>query len=152
MKKDNYAGAEKALLENGEFSSRTRGISMYPMLREGKDIVVIKPPVFPLKKHDVPLYRRKAYDKLILHRIIKTPKNGVYIIRGDNTYEKETVKETDIVGVLSGFFRNGRYCGCSGARYGVYVFFMRLFYPARYVWKKALRPILSKIKHGILKK
>ena len=152
MKKDNYAGAEKALSENGEFSSRTRGTSMYPLLREGKDIVVIKPPVFPLKKHDVPLYGRKNYDKLILHRIIKTPKNSVYVIRGDNTYEKEIVNETDIVGVLSGFFRNGRYYACSGIKYSLYVFFMRLFYPVRYVWKKALRPLLSKIKHGILKK
>ena len=38
-----------------------QGDSMYPMLISGRDSVVIELPVFPLKKYDVPVYRRGGH-------------------------------------------------------------------------------------------
>lgn len=153
MTNETYESAKQSLLQNGEFSNMTTGKSMFPMLRSGRDIVVIKPPVFPLKKYDVPLYRREGFDKLILHRIIKAPQNGVYTVKGDNTYYTETVREEDIVGVLDGFFRKGRYHNCkSDKKYRAYIYLMRFFYPARYLWSMILRPALGKIKRAVIKK
>lgn len=98
---------EKALLENGVYVGKTQGDSMLPMLKEGRDTVVVVKPSFPLKKYDVPLYRRGGH--LTMHRIIKVTKKG-YIICGDNrdNLEKD-ITDNDIIGVLEGFYRDGVY-------------------------------------------
>lgn len=150
MIKDPFSDAEKALAEKGEFSNMTTGMSMMPMLRSGRDIVVIKPPSFPLSKYDVPLYRRDGLDKLVLHRIIKKPQNGIYYIRGDNTYYLEEVRQEDIVGVLDGFFRDGRYHNCkTDKKYRLYSHLRTADYPIRNFWKSYLRPALGKIKRAL---
>lgn len=59
---------EDALNEKGVYVSTTSGVSMYPMLRNRRDTIIVKPPTAPLKKYDVPLYRRG--DDYVLHRII----------------------------------------------------------------------------------
>ncbi len=142
---------EKALEQNQEVCSLTVGISMQPMLRQHRDIVVIKRVDGKLKKNDVPLYKRTGRDKLVLHRILKVTNDG-YIIRGDNLYTKEyDVKDGDIIGVLKAFYRDGKYYDCEKSRkYKTYVFFMRVSYPLRYIWKFKLRPFLGKIKRFIL--
>lgn len=58
MYADDMMKAEEALKENGEFASLTVGISMRPMLREHRDVVIIGRVSGRLKKNDVPLYRR----------------------------------------------------------------------------------------------
>lgn len=98
---------EKSLYENGVYTGKTQGDSMEPMLKEGRDTVIIVSPKFPLKKYDVPVYRRD--DHITMHRIIKCTKKG-YIICGDNrSYLEKDIKDSDIIGVLSGFYHNGRY-------------------------------------------
>ena len=135
----------------GEFLSLTKGISMRPLFREGKDIVVIVKPTGELKKGDVPLYKRRNYDFLVLHRILKVRDND-YIIRGDNTYSLEYVPKDFVVGVLKGFYRSGKYYDCNESRaYKVYIAFNRITYFLRKIWKTGIRPILSKIKHTIFK-
>ncbi len=149
MAADNFADAEKSLKENGEFSSLTQGNSMFPLFRTHKDIVIIKPPVFPLEKDDVPLYRKNGRKELVLHRILKR-KGDVYVIRGDNTYAKEYVKQSDIVGVLSGFFRNGKYYNCKESKpYKAYVFAVKIFYPFRFLWKRIIRVAIVKVLHCV---
>ena len=46
---------EDALNEKGVYVSTTSGVSMYPMLRNRRDTIIVKPPTAPLKKYDVPL-------------------------------------------------------------------------------------------------
>lgn len=128
----------------------TDGISMYPLFRKNKDIAVIKNVTESLKVNDVPLYSRNNMDKLVLHRIVNI-KNGNYIIRGDNLYINETdVTDKDIVGVLKGFYRDGKYYDCKKSRkYKLYVFYIRISYPIRYCLIK-IRRILSRIKKAFL--
>lgn len=142
---------EKALEQNKEVCSLTVGISMRPMLRQHRDIVIIKRVDGKLKKNDVPLYKRTGRDKLVLHRILKVTNDG-YVIRGDNLYKKEyDVKDGDIIGVLKAFYRDGKYYDCEKSRkYKIYVFLMRASYPLRYFWKLSLRPFLGKVKRFIL--
>lgn len=135
----------------GEFLSLTKGISMRPLFREGKDIVVIVKPTGELKKGDVPLYKRRNYDFLVLHRILEVRDND-YVIRGDNTYSLEYVPKDYVVGVLKEFYRGGRYVNCETSKgYKLYIKFINLTYPFRFLWKRRIRPILSQIKHSIFK-
>ncbi len=130
----------------------TSGASMRPLLRTHKDIVVIARPTFPLAIGEVPLYKTKGIDKLILHRIIGIANDGTYIIRGDNTYRKEYVKQEDIVGVMTAIYRGGKHIDCANSkRYKFYVKWNKLMYPARYVWKTKIRAFLGKVKRKILK-
>ena len=111
-------GLEESLKQNGIYVTSTKGDSMQPMLVEGRDKVVIVPPVFPLKKHDIPVYRKKGH--YTMHRIVKATKNG-YIICADNRGVLETtVKESDIVGVLEGFYQGDKYIGRQDDAYAEY--------------------------------
>ena len=57
MAETELKNAEELLKMQDEVMTRTKGASMRPLLRQGRDIVVIKRPQFPLKAGDVPLYR-----------------------------------------------------------------------------------------------
>ena len=77
---------EDVLREKGLYVSTTAGVSMYPMLRDRRDTIMIRPAEGRLKKYDVPLYRRgEAY---VLHRIVKVLPDS-YVICGDNCFKKE---------------------------------------------------------------
>ena len=139
IENNSFDTALTILKEKGEFSCISKGISMYPMLRDGQDIVFIKPAVFPLKRNAVALYKRKGTKELVLHRVIKRS-GDTYIIRGDNTYHREFVDKSDIAGVLFAFTRNGKYHLCeTDFLYHIYVFFMRVFYPLRVIYKRITR-------------
>lgn len=100
-------GLEESLKKNGIYVTTTRGDSMNPMLVEGRDRVVIVPPKFPLKKYDVPVYRKMGH--YTMHRIVRVTKDG-YIICGDNRGSLEkNVREEDIVGMLEGFYQGDKY-------------------------------------------
>lgn len=131
----------------------TSGYSMYPMLADHKNIAVIGRLEREPRLHDVLLYKKRGFDKLVLHRLIKIKSDGAFIFRGDNTYKNEyDIKREDIIGILVGFYKNGKYTDCEKSRvYAIYVCLMRAFYPVRFIWKRIARPTLSRIKKFILK-
>ena len=49
---------EDILARDGKLVYKTRGVSMEPMLRQNRDLVVIRVPSSRLKKYDVALYKR----------------------------------------------------------------------------------------------
>lgn len=123
---------EDVLAEQGVYVSTTSGVSMYPMLRDRRDTIVISPCSGRLKKHDVPLYRRG--DSYVLHRIVKVLPDS-YVIRGDNCINSERgITDADIVGVLTSFYRGDKLVDMSSAGYRMYVLLCRLSYPARLVY------------------
>lgn len=151
MAVEDLKSVEELLKTSDEVMTRTRGTSMLPLLRQGRDIVIIKKPDFPLKAWDVPLYRVASKKELVLHRILKVNSDGTYIIRGDNLYFKEHVLEEQIVGVMRAFYREGKYCDCEKSRkYKIYVILNRATYPFRFLWKRKLRPFLGKIKRAVI--
>lgn len=134
---------EHQLQEKKMYISTTSGTSMYPMLRNKKDVIVIVPNT-GLKKYDVVLYKRK--DKYILHRLLKI-KNGQCIIRGDNLFFKEKdKKEEDIIGVLKEFYRGDKLINLNSFGYKFYVRFWNFIYPLRYVFHLGISS-LKKIYH-----
>ncbi len=117
---------EEALDTAGEVAACTWGLSMYPMLRNKKDTVIIEKLHRKLKRYDVPLYRLSS-GKLVLHRIIKLTPDG-YIIRGDNLYKNEyNVTDDNIIGVLKAFKRGDRLYDCATSKlYKIYIFYIRV--------------------------
>ena len=142
---------EEGIEQNGEIMVCTSGISMYPMLRHRKDMVVVEKLNRPLKKYDVPVYRTST-GKVVMHRILKIKPDG-YIIRGDNLFHKEyDVKDENIIGVLKSFYRDGKFYDCSTSLiYKIYVRVNRWSYYLRKAWKFVIHPFLSKVKHTIFK-
>ncbi len=143
---------EKGLETNDYIIAGFSGTSMYPLLRQNKDMVLIEKVKEPLKKYDVPLYKGPN-GKNVLHRILKVLPNG-YIIRGDNLFQKEFhVTDDIIIGVLKGFYRDGKFYSCEkNFRYKLYVYLNVYSYPFRFFWKFKLRPFLSKIKRIFIKR
>ena len=128
----------------------TSGASMRPLLRTHKDIVVITKVKGTLNIGDVALYKKNGVKKLILHRVIGTKDDGTYIIRGDNTYCKEYVSHSDVLGVMTALYRNGKYVNCHTSKwYKSYVKRNKFFYPLRWIWRTKIRKTAGKIKRKI---
>lgn len=135
---NNFEIIKNILKEKGELVGVTSGNSMYPLFRDQKDRAVIVPLPPKLKINDVILYRKANTNEVILHRIVKF-KNSKPIFRGDNLYHNETqIPKDDILGIMKGFFRNGKYYECKKSfSYKLYVSFMRISYPIKFLFKKA---------------
>lgn len=110
---------------------------MLPLIREGKDVVVLTAPVFPLHKYDVPLFKPANFDgSYILHRIVKVT-DGSYVMRGDNCISCEYgITDSDIVGVLSAVVRGEREIPVSSFGYKAYSRIWCFIYPLRYAFKR----------------
>lgn len=66
---------EDALNEKGVYVSTTSGVSMYPMLRNRRDTIIVKPPTASMKKLDVHLYRRG--DDYVLIELLEKMIRGI---------------------------------------------------------------------------
>lgn len=131
---------EEELDKKGILVYTNKGNSMYPLIRQGKDVLIIKKVNTRLKKMDVPLYKRES-GQYVLHRIIKVNEND-YTIRGDNTYYNETgIRDDQILGVLSGVIREGKEISVNSLSYKIYSYFWYYTY--------YLRKIIIKIKKCI---
>ena len=140
---------EEILEKDGTLIFKTRGVSMEPMLRQDRDLVIIKKAHGRLKRFDVALYKRK--NKYVLHRVIHVREND-YAIRGDNTYSMEYgITDDDIIGVLTGFIRKGKNCSVSNRKYLAYVRIWNFIFPLRFCYI-SFRHFCGKIFHKIFPK
>lgn len=99
---------QEKLEAGGEVSFTVSGRSMQPMVFDRKDTVTLTKAVLPLKKYDIPFYRRDN-GQFVLHRIVKVQKDGNYTCRGDNQLVNEpNVRNDQIIGVLTSFERKGK--------------------------------------------
>lgn len=118
---------EEILERDGRLIYSSVGDSMLPMIRQGRDLLVIEKPKGRLKKYDIPLYKRDN-GRYVLHRVLKV-RDEDYVICGDNRWYCETgITDRHIIGVLTAVIRNGREIPLSGRCYRLYVFlWCRLF-------------------------
>ena len=138
---------EKFIASEGYFINTTEGLSMYPMLRNRRDTIVIYPKTGRLKKYDVVLYR--VNDTYILHRIIKVLPDS-YVIRGDNRMDKEYgITDDMIIGVLTELYRDEKKINLNGWKYKFYSRVWNYIFPLRFFYKKT-RTMLGKIKRKII--
>ena len=113
------------LAEGGEVAFVTSGVSMLPMLRDGKDKIFLTKAAGPLKKHDVPLIRRED-GSFVLHRVVSIRPDG-YVLRGDNQWYCETgFRDAQVIGVVRAYEKNGRRRECTDLSYRLYCVFLPL--------------------------
>ena len=122
-----YPLIEEQLKNNGEIRFKPRGTSMLPLIRQGKDEVIIKKYKGIYKKYDILFYRRDDGD-FILHRLIGFDKNNNPVIRGDNQRWKEYgITDKNIIGVVCSVVRNGRKITSGTFGFNFWVFYSRIY-------------------------
>ena len=143
---------EKEILENGSILYEVKGSSMWPLIRQNKDLCVIVKTPKNLNKYDVVLYKRD--DQIILHRIIAI-ENGEYVIAGDNCYQKEYgIKKNNIIGILKSVERNSknkrnlRSLKINSPKQKLYAHIWCDFFPVRYAILKS-RHLAGQTKLGM---
>ncbi len=142
----NKSTFEAELEKHGQLIYTNVGDSMMPLLRERRDLLIIERPHGRLKKYDVPLYKRDS-GQYVLHRIVKVRNDG-YVLCGDNRCCREYgITDRHIIGVLTGFVRDGRTYSVTDWPYRLYVrVWCGLFYPRMVVLKA--KSFLRRFKKG----
>ena len=139
---------EQELRERGQFAYTTKGVSMRPLLRQQRDLIVIhRRPEERLKKYDAALFKRDNGD-YVLHRVIRVREHD-YIICGDNLEQMEPVREDQILGVLHEIVRNGKTVSVNDFSYLFYVHLWWDAYPIRFFLRR-VRRLGGKIKRKLL--
>ena len=140
---------EEVLAEKGTLIYTNVGDSMYPLIKP-RDLLVIKRPELPLKRLDIPLYKRDS-GQYVLHRILKIMPDGRYWIVGDNCVSGELVDRENILGLLTGVSRNGKLIKNTDFRYRAYVRLWCAPYPVRFFILRALR-LARRVRRRFLKR
>ena len=107
-----------------------RGVSMLPMLRQGRDSVELSPLPEKLNKYDLPLYRRDN-GQYVLHRIVRAGDD--YTCAGDNQFALEhPVRHDQMIGLVTSFTRDGRRIEVTDPAYRRYCRFWCATRPVRH--------------------
>ena len=107
MSKMSNSTFEEVLTRKGRLIYSNVGDSMWPFIREGRDLLVIEPTKGRLKRLDVPLYKRDS-EQYVLHRVLAVKPDG-YVICGDNRWGREYgITDKHIIGVLTAVIRDGK--------------------------------------------
>ena len=114
-----------------------KGVSMLPMLREGKDSVELSPLPEKLRKYDVVLYQRDN-GQYVLHRIIRTGRT--YTCMGDNQFTPEPgLRRDQMIAVVTAFCREEKQYRVRHWGYGLYCRIWHYSRPLRHFWKRGIR-------------
>lgn len=112
-----------------------RGVSMLPMLRQGRDSVVISPVTAPLAKYDLPLYQREN-GQYVLHRVVAV--GDGYTCMGDNQFAKEPgIAHEQIIAVVTAFYREDKEYSTRAVSYRLYCRLWHISRPFRRLWRGA---------------
>ena len=129
----------QSLDEGKDVKLTVTGMSMYPMLRDKMDNVIIEK-ADSFCKYDVALYKR-ANGQYVLHRIVGVH-NASFTLAGDNERSKEYgVERASCIGKMKAFERSGKTYDTSLLWYRLYSRIWVWFFPFRRPLGKVLRLI-----------
>lgn len=138
----------REVIESGaEFTMKTRGTSMLPMLADGKDSVVLVRVTSSPRRGDVILYKRPS-GQYVFHRIVAVRSDG-YVLRGDNqTVNEYAVKSDSIIAVMTAYIKEGKRIEVTDREYKSYVKRLWLMHKKKLVraYASSLRQRLSRKK------
>lgn len=143
---------EEILEHDGVLMYRNVGDSMMPLLREGRDLmIIVRKTDKRLSVMDVPLFKR-ADGKYVLHRVMWVRKSD-YIICGDNQwYPERGVSDSQILGVMTAVVRDGKRMEMNSLKMRCYSWYKWLTYPFRAVLLYAVRSLWPRLKRKIFRK
>ena len=91
------------------------GNSMWPILKNKKQSVIVQKKQARLKKFDVGFYQRDN-GAFVLHRVMQVIDGG-YVMCGDSQFNTEKVKEENVFGVMEGFYQGKKYIEVTNPKY-----------------------------------
>ncbi len=133
----NAVSFEEFLAQNGTLTYTNKGTSMEPLLHQGRDLFTVrKKGPERCRAGDVVLFRRG--DSYVLHRVVEVLPDS-YVCLGDNSvYPERGVTDGDILGVLTGFVRNGKEHSVTEPGYRAYSAMILGTRALRVLWIKAV--------------
>ncbi len=133
-----FERVKQQLSENGQAFVRVTGISMQPLLRHLRDGVAIVPPE-KIHRGDIVLFDRKN-GRYALHRVIRKGREG-FTMAGDNQrFMEKDLPYDQIVGVVSGIQRKGKWIPCSNIWLRLYSWTVSVFdFPRINLWRVIVR-------------
>ena len=97
-----------------------KGISMEPLIYQGRDAVYISKPEGRLKKYDIAFFKR-LNGEYVLHRVIKVRADS-YDFCGDNQWQVERgITDSQIIGIVTKLEINGKTVTTDDEEYMKYV-------------------------------
>ena len=110
---------EEELQVHGRIVYYNKGISMMPLLRQDRDLLVVEPiGGRRCRKGEVVLYKRG--QDYILHRVTKVLPEG-YVTWGDHNWKRDPIVYDDqILGVMTSLVRNGKEIFMDALSYRLY--------------------------------
>lgn len=106
------------LSKGNSVTLKAKGNSMLPLLKDGRDHIVLVP-FDKLKKGDVVLAEINT-DQYVLHRIIDIRGSRIILMGDGNLRGKEICNIIDIAGVAKSFIRKGKSLDCNSLRWKIY--------------------------------
>ncbi|MBQ7822157.1 MAG: S24/S26 family peptidase [Clostridia bacterium] len=104
----------------GEFTMKTHGTSMLPMLSDGNDSVVLVSVPEKIVRGDVIFYKREN-GQFVLHRVVGKRKDG-FVLRGDNQIINEYgVGYDTVIAIVTAYIKNGKRIDVTDEEYKKYV-------------------------------
>ena len=107
------------LEKNGYYLSVPRGISMRPMVLNKEGILEVHKLTEPAKRYDLVMYIRSG-SVGVIHRVVKVREDD-YVIIGDNCWRYEYVPKEDVKGIVTRFYRKGKWYDVDNRWYKLYV-------------------------------
>lgn len=142
---NNGISYKEYLEKHGSLTYSNVGISMLPLLRQGRDLfIVCKKGKERCKAGDLVLYHRTP-EQYVLHRIVEVRHND-YVVLGDNCIAREYgITDDDIIGIMTGFVRDGREHSVKENGYRIYTFIWLHTASLRIILKKCTKLVRSRI-------
>ena len=120
---------EQKVNSGGKVKFTVTGISMYPLLMDRRDQVIVEK-AENINKYDIVLHRRHS-GQYILHRVIGV-KGDILTIAGDNELVKEyNVNKSQVVARVASFVRKGKGVSIDAFVYKAYSRVWTLLFPFR---------------------
>ncbi len=120
---------QEAFAAGGYFRLYPRGRSMLPLLREGRDSVLLRAPE-KIKKYDIVLFRRECGD-FILHRVLAIRAEGLLLCGDAQTATEYPVPPEAVMAVVCAVYRDGRRLDICDPRLCAYAFLRSATRPLR---------------------
>lgn len=109
------------------------GTSNLPTLAPDRDLVTLVKAEQPLKKGDLPLYKRDS-GQFVLHRVVSVQADGSYCCCGDHQWKKEPgIRPDQILGRVSQICRKGREISADNKHYRFWIRLWLFLLPCRWL-------------------
>ncbi len=133
---------EQKLAQGESVQLSPMGNSMLPLLRGGRDTILLSPLPPILRKYDVVFYRRDS-GVYVMHRIVRVRQDR-YACCGDNQWRPEGgLRHDQMLAVMTAFIRDGKFHTTDEWGYRLY---SRWIHDVRRV-QRFLRRLLRQIRH-----